>query len=239
MKLTILGCYGPYPHADGACSGYLISAGKTKILLDLGNGSLSNYLKHAKIDELNAVILSHLHPDHISDVFVLRYALEVQHLNLDLYAPKEPESEFLRLSYKDAFCLKEIDETASIEIDGMKISFCKVRHAIASYAVKVTAEGKTLVYSADTGYCDALEVFAKNCDLLLCEAAIPDTDESKKTIHMSAIQACELAMRANCKKTVLTHFFPDLPKAYYKKEIEEYTNHSDIRLAEENTAYFV
>ena len=77
MKLTILGKYGPYPAAGGACSGYLIEQGGNHVLIDCGSGVLSRLQQVCKIHDLSAIVLSHLHSDHMADMLVLRYALEI------------------------------------------------------------------------------------------------------------------------------------------------------------------
>ena len=78
MKLTVLGNNGPYPAAGSACSGYLLQSGAANILIDCGNGVLSNIQKIISLDELDAVILTHLHSDHISDMYVLKYAIQLR-----------------------------------------------------------------------------------------------------------------------------------------------------------------
>ncbi len=238
MKLTVLGCYGPYPHIDGACSGYLLQTEHTSILLDLGNGSLRNCLRHTDIKNIDAVFLSHLHPDHISDVFVLRYMLEMKGLTKTLYAPNEPQDVFERLIYKNVFEIN-ISEKKSIQIKDMNITLCRMHHAIPSYAVKVQSEEKTFVYSGDTGYNEKLEDFAYNSDLLLCEAAVSDTDTNRKEFHMSATQGCELALKAQCKKLIITHFFPEYENQMYLDEIEKYRPRLAVEPAKENNIYTV
>ena len=64
VELTILGNYGPYATAQGACSGYLLNADGFQIMLDCGNGSFSKLQKYADYSKLGILILSHLHPDH-------------------------------------------------------------------------------------------------------------------------------------------------------------------------------
>ena len=94
MKLTILGNNGPYPCAGGACSGYLLSSdsGRTKLLIDCGTGTLANLSKHLAWDALDAVILSHLHFDHMSDMLPMQYALQFHSRAeaLPVYAPLTP-----------------------------------------------------------------------------------------------------------------------------------------------------
>lgn len=238
MQLIVLGCYGPYPHIDGACSGYLLQTEHASILLDLGNGTLRNCLRHITIESVDAVFLSHLHPDHISDVFVLRYMLEMKKLTKKLYAPKEPQESFEHLSYKNAFEVNVSDDK-TILIKDMKITLCKMHHAIPSYAIKVESEGKTFVYSGDTGYNEKLEAFAQDCDLLLCEAAVSDTDIKRKEFHMSATQGCELAEKAKCKRLLVTHFFPEYKHEMYLYEIEKFRPRLAVETAKENNTYTV
>ncbi|MDR7428280.1 MAG: MBL fold metallo-hydrolase, partial [Armatimonadota bacterium] len=76
MRLTVLGRWSPYPPAGGACPGYLVEAAGQRLLLDCGTGTLANLQSIASIFELTAVVITHLHPDHVLDVFVLKQALE-------------------------------------------------------------------------------------------------------------------------------------------------------------------
>ena len=239
MKITILGCYGPYPHPLGGCSGYLIESGSTKLLLDLGNGSLRNYLRLYTVSDLSAVVLSHLHPDHCSDVFVLRYALEQNGLTIPLYAPKTPQSEFDRLNYKQAFRIHAEESGLQTKIGDLDLTFLRMQHAVESYAVKITANGKTFVYSGDTGMNDDINNFIRDCDLFLCEAALIHTSTDKKTFHLTVAQACKLAVDAHCKSTVLTHFYPTHTIEQYLEEMKEFTPFADIRLAEENISFTI
>ena len=76
MKLTVLGCNGPYPEPDGACSGYLLESGETRVLIDCGTGTLARLTAIMPPEKLDAVILSHLHYDHMSDMLPLIYKLQ-------------------------------------------------------------------------------------------------------------------------------------------------------------------
>ena len=76
MKLTVLGTSGPFPRPGSACSGYLLESDNARILLDCGSGVISRLLQICDVSALDAVVLTHLHFDHCSDIGVLRYALE-------------------------------------------------------------------------------------------------------------------------------------------------------------------
>lgn len=77
MKLTVLGKYGPYPRAGGATSGYLLAEGRTNLLVECGSGILSRLQQCIPLGEISGIVLSHLHSDHIADMFILRYALQI------------------------------------------------------------------------------------------------------------------------------------------------------------------
>ena len=73
MRLTVLGKYGPFPAPGGATSGYLIEQGDTRVLFDCGSGVLTRLLAQCPLEQLDAVVLSHLHEDHVADMQVLAY----------------------------------------------------------------------------------------------------------------------------------------------------------------------
>ena len=139
MKLTILGNNGPYPSAGGACSGYLFEEENIKILLDCGSGILSNLFRFTKFDELNAIILSHLHSDHISDMMVLKYAMEIKmkkgliDKSITVYAPDQPEEELKRIYIKGVFDIKIISEDLEIKMGKLKIKFCWLAFSFVEY----------------------------------------------------------------------------------------------------------
>lgn len=216
MKLTALGNTGPYPAPGGACSGYLLENDETKVLLDLGNGALSNYLQMGKIEDITAIILSHLHPDHISDLFVLRYALQQRGMSLPLYAPTRPDEEFKRLEYKDVYKITHLEEGLKFSIGGMDLSFKEMMHPYQDFAIKVKAGRDTFMYTGDTADCQALRDFVKGVDVLLCDCAF--LEEVNSEIHLSLEKAIEIANEAAVKRLIMTHFNPEIkPREYFQK----------------------
>lgn len=215
MKLTVLGNTGPYPRAEGACSGYLLEHGDVKIILDMGNGTLANYRILGKIEDITAVICSHLHPDHISDLFVLRYALEFQGKSIPLYAPENPAEEFARLPYKNAFEVTPIKADLTLTIGGLTITFREMRHPYQDFAIKITDGRTTFVYTGDTAQCDALTEFCAGADVLLCDSAFLEDVDSE--IHLSLEKAIQLGNASGARRLILTHFNPEIsPQRYYE-----------------------
>jgi len=213
MKIIVLGNYGPYPPAGGSCSGYLLEQDGCYILLDCGNGVLSNLQHFIEITDLSAIIISHLHSDHISDLFILRYAWQMEMAKdpaikpLTIFAPSVPEAEFMRIPYKDVFRLEALDKQKEVQIGPFTFSFLQTIHPVPCYAVSIVVEGqKNFVYSADTEYFSGLKDFSAGASLLLCEANYLEEDlQQGKTNHMSAFQAGSLALEAGVKDLLLTH----------------------------------
>lgn len=215
MKLTILGNNGPFPAPGGACSGYLLTNGSTKVMIDCGNGTLANLQKIMRFEDLDAIILTHLHSDHTSDMNVLKYAIQIKRnrgiINklLKVYAPPEPAEEFARIDAKDAFVLESISDKTRLVIGDMEISFAEMKHPYKDYAVSVKCGGKKFVFSGDTSWTDNLIEFAKGADLLMLDAGLIEKDYSDGAPHMTAAQCAKAASLAGAGKLLLTHLWPD------------------------------
>lgn len=244
MQLTVLGCYGPYPPAGGACSGYLLESGGTALLLDCGNGVLSRLQQHLPFWKLDAVILSHLHADHCADLSVMRYGLEMAYNRrlrsepLPLYAPAEPSAEFERLPYKNAYNVKKIIEGDKLSLGPFSVSFNFGVHAVPSVGIRIETAEAGLVYSGDTEYHSGLEELARGARLFLCEANYLEADlNAGLRNHLSAGQAARIAAAAGVKELVLTHHHPESDPAAV---LDESAKHfPSAGLAVEGKTYFM
>ncbi|GAB7388336.1 MBL fold metallo-hydrolase [Bacillaceae bacterium] len=215
LKVTVLGCHSPYPGPGGATAGYLVETDGSKVLLDCGSGVLSQLQRRCGIEEISAVILSHLHNDHIADIAVLQYAVHVALVRgwrkdpLALYTPLEPRNIFERLPYRNAFRILPVEATAEYRIGEIDFSFLQTDHPIPCYAMKLRCRGGTVVYGADSGPGTHWNGFADGADLLLCEATYLEKDKPERpTGHLSAQEAAKVGERMRCKRLVLTHYFP-------------------------------
>lgn len=215
MKLTVLGNNGPFPAAGGACSGYLINDGDSNILIDCGNGVLSNLQKLISFEALDAIILTHLHSDHISDMYVLKYAVQIKrkrgrmdHL-VKVYAPSEPKPEFNSLDVKDAFDLRPISPELELKIGNIKITFKEMTHPYKDFGVALECNGKRFVFSGDTSWNDGIVSFAKNADLLMLDAGLLNRDHTPNPPHLTAEQCGRIAADAKVKRLLLTHLWPE------------------------------
>lgn len=207
MKLRILGNNGPYPGKNAACSAYLLSSDseKTHILIDFGTGALCRLADYINFSQIDAIILSHLHYDHMSDMLPMQYALQFNPRSaIPLYAPQTPEKV---LALLDAPCY-ELHPMEDMNIGEMDVSFLPVRHPVESYAVKLCCDGKTFVYTGDTNEIDTLDSFAADADLLLADAGLSAADWTQASPHLSAEGCGKLAARCRAKKLLLTHLNP-------------------------------
>lgn len=234
MRLTILGNNGPYPAPGGACSGYLLESdsGNTVILLDCGTGVLARLSEHTSLDRLDAVVLSHLHYDHMSDMLPMHYALQFHPRKrpLNVYAPAQPASvrALLAGDFIDVWPMREV------LIGEMKLSFCPVRHPVETYAISAECDGARFVYTGDSNTDFALELFCDGADLLLADAGLSSEDHTEDKPHLSAALCGQLARDTGAKRLILTHFNPKYDPNALCAEAREYYPSAEIAICGES-----
>ena len=236
MKLTILGNNGPYPAPGGACSGYLLeSDGGTRILIDCGTGVLERLLALDALDGLDAVVLSHLHYDHMSDMLPMQYALQFRPRPkpLPVYCPAAPEA--VRALLK-APCF-DLWPAEDIAVGDMRISFAPARHPVPTNAVRVECDGARFVFTGDSNTDALVELFCADADLLLADCGLSGADYRETAPHYSARLCGELARDARAKRLLLTHFNPKYDPADLLAEAREAFPAAEI--AEQGAAYYL
>ncbi len=214
MKLTVIGCWGAYPGPGGASSGYLIesdSAGKdNRFLLDCGSGVLSKLHEYTDISNLNNVVLSHYHSDHIADVGCLQYAAKVQMSQNERESPVSIYGHtlgefFNKLSFENASVARAFNEKEILTIGPFSLAFKLVPHPAPGFAVRIESSGKSIGYTGDTGWDNRLSSFFKNVDILLCESSLYNKYKGMVDGHLTAGEAGSLARDAQVGKLILTH----------------------------------
>jgi len=219
MRLHVLGSSGGYARADNPCTGFLLEAGEARLWLDAGHGTFSALRRVADFRHLDAVVLSHLHPDHCVDLYALHVALlwgEGKGVRLPLYAPPGSREVLIPLLFEDgakkfdaAFDYRVIDEGMETEIAGVRASFLRTQHPIHTLAMRLEAQGGVLTYSADSGPETDLAALARGSDLALFEATYQEGHPGAP-VHISATEAAERAVRAGAGRLALTHIWPPL-----------------------------
>lgn len=252
--LEVLGTSSPYPGPGRACPGYLVSYSGVRLLVECGSGVAANLAAPGGLsgfERVDAVLLSHLHGDHMSDMLVVKYAmyrsisLGWRGGPLPVYAPEEPEEVFRLLDYKDVVQSRKIKiegtgagrpQPETIRFGEMLVRFRWMSHPVPTLGMRFEAGGRALAYSADTSRCDALLDLAAGADLFLCEASFSERERGGPG-HLSAREAAEVASECGVKKLVLTHIWPGFDRGQLLADAAGIF--PEVEVAEEGRRYSV
>ena len=244
MELTILGAHGTWPGAGGATSGLLVREDGYALWMDAGSGTLANLQRHMDLYDVDAVLLSHSHPDHVSDLFGYLFARlfgpEPQPKIPLLVAPGVVERMTPLLGQDTgepkltaAFDVLEVQPGEEHHLGPFRIGTAPMRHSVPTIGVRVESTSGTLAYSADTGPTDELVDLSRNADLLVVEASWQDDREGQPPIHLTAREAGEAAAKAAVGRAVLTHLRPYRDADRSREQAAE-TFDGDIRPGRDN-----
>jgi ribonuclease BN (tRNA processing enzyme) len=222
MRLTVLGSSASYAGPGQACSGYLIESDGTKVMADIGNGTLSNLGRVTDPLGLDAVFITHGHADHFLDVYalqaLLRYAPTGPAGPLDLYLPEGLFermgcilSERGRADLADAFVPHELRNGMSCLVGELEVTPVAVVHDGPTFALNFYDGTTRICYTSDTALCEEVLVAAYKTDLLVAEATLPE-QYAGMAPHMTAAEAALVAKRGFTKKLVLSHLWPTTPR---------------------------
>jgi ribonuclease BN (tRNA processing enzyme) len=244
MRLVVLGCSGGYPEPNRACSGYLAEAGGRRLWLDAGSGTLARLLARCSLAEVDGVWLTHLHPDHWTDLPLAIHALAVGAADrakpLPVYGPHGWASaigvdlHWHAEDYAPLYDEHELADELVVRFGYVGVRCVAVEHGIETYALRVEGDGASLVYSGDSAPCDALVDLARDADLFVCAAGTM----TSSAIHPNPRQAGEMAAAAGVKRLLLTHLRPGADREEASAMARE-AFAGDVDLASEGAAYEV
>jgi ribonuclease BN (tRNA processing enzyme) len=216
VKLTVIGCSGSFPGPDAAASSYLVEAESFRLVLDLGNGALGTLQRHVELDDVDAVLLSHLHSDHCMDLCAFYVARKYDPegrfgRRLPVYGPANTANRMARAYYDvDQRGLDDIYDfqtlsPGTLAIGPFDVSVAHMNHPVETFGSRIEHAGRVLTFSADTGECDSLVSLADAADVLLCEATFQAGRDDARDLHLTGRQAGEHAARAQAGQLLLTH----------------------------------
>lgn len=205
------------PGPTGPASCYLVEHEGYRLVLDLGNGALGQLMRHVDLVDLDAVVLSHLHPDHCLDLTSLyiarRYGPYSSGTRLPVLGPTATADRMADAygmgcvpGMSDSFDFRRVD--GEVEIGPFRLRTARMAHPVETHAVRLDAGGRALVYSGDTGPNLALPALAEGADLLLAEASFVDGEDNPTELHLTGRQAGEAAQQAGVGTLVVTHVPP-------------------------------
>ena len=247
LELTVLGCAGSHPAAGRLCSGYLVRAGGTSILLDAGNGSTANLQRILPLRDLDAIVISHRHVDHCIDLIGAFYALRFDPAvdrRIPLYGAAEVHDTLTGLmsadssmAFDEIFAHTEVAGGDEVVVGPITLRFADSVHATPAVSTRVEVAGSTLVYSGDTAGGPELVRIARGADLFLCEATwAGDAAEYAPGIHLTAREAAQAAAEAEVGTLVLTHIAGGTDRDRVLQEAREVFD-GPVELAEDLAVY--
>ena len=237
MRVTVLGKSPVFADVGGACSGYLVQEGSTTLAMDFGNGVFGKLRAFVDFMAVDAVVVSHMHSDHILDIVPFAYALT--------YAPgadtrEKPVRLLLPTGGRDvirgivgAWGTSDLVETAfdvaeyasgdELDVGELRIRTQAVPHYMPhtnAFDISPRAGGRRLTYGADHGPSEELVDFARDTDLLLIEAGIPEPETDGPRGHITPREAGEHGRRAGAGRLVVTHVSDLIDQAWVRAESE-------------------
>jgi ribonuclease BN (tRNA processing enzyme) len=246
MELTVLGSSGAFPAAGGAASGYLVRYDGFNLWLDAGTGTLSNIQRSVPYYEIDAVLISHEHPDHCIDLYPLFIArlFHSDHLApLPVYGLPGVFERVAALERRDdtgkmdeVFAMHVVEPGSSFEIGPFRVRTRLLPHWVPNIGVRLDVNGASFAYTGDTGPDEGVEDIARDADLLVAEASWQDEAAGRDPpYHLTARQAAQHADRAGAHRLMLSHFWPGADRNVSRAQAEE-AYRGEIVLATEGLA---
>lgn len=222
MKLLVVGCSGSFPGPESPASCYVVMAeheGRTwRLALDFGNGALGALQQHFDPLDLDAVVISHLHPDHCLDLTGLKVMwcyspVRSPTAPLPVYAPRGASARMARAygveqpePLEPCLTFHTIRAREPIVVGPFTITPVPVEHPVEAYGFRVEADGAVLAYTGDTDSSDTLTELCTGADLMLADSAFVDGRDDAVGVHMSGSRAAQAAVAAGgVDRLMLTH----------------------------------
>lgn len=214
LLLEILGAGPAYTDRPGAAgAAYLVRSGSNALVLDLGQGSFPRLAAALEPSTLDAILISHLHPDHFIDLVALRHYLRWQFQparHVRVIAPDGLERRLDALHDEPGFSAASLDieavQVGSFEVGTIGVEAARVTHTRDSHAFRVSAEsGVGLVYSGDCGRASDLEGLVRPGDALLCEVSFGPGPVPVDALHLDGPAVGDLGARTGAGRILLTH----------------------------------
>lgn len=223
MRLTVFGGCGAWPAAGQACGGYLLERDGFRLLMDPGYAVLPRLLATIDAAAVDAVVVSHEHPDHCADLNPLlraRALADEPPAPLPVYAPPGAVDAVLALDSMRAMS-RAVDQVPladgeRVRIGPFDLTAALLPHHVPNLGLRISDDTETLTYSGDAGPDPALVELARDADLLLVEATYPDAvPDEDAGLLCSAVQAAEQGAAAGARRIALTHLWPGLAPAAF------------------------
>jgi ribonuclease BN (tRNA processing enzyme) len=236
MRITVLGGTGAFPTAEAGCSGYVVEHHGFVLVVDPGYATVSALLQRWTAEQVDAVFVTHGHPDHCADLHALlrARAFGPGATSLPLYAPPGALERILALDspamLNEAYVRHDVMPGERITIGPLTVDTIPLPHMMPNTAVRLSAGGRSFVYTGDGGPEPALTPFATGAELLLAEATYADAVPPRQAGLLStAREMGRVAAAAGVGALWLTHLWPTAdPVAHLEAAAQAYAGPLDI-----------
>jgi ribonuclease BN (tRNA processing enzyme) len=251
LRVTVLGKSPSWQDAAGACSGYLVQQDALTLLLDCGNGVFSKLRAALDYRTVDEVVISHLHADHFLDLVPFSYALAnaartgtLNGARPSLHLPAGGRDVLRGIVgswgsaelVDDAFTITEYEPADELTLGPLRVRFREVPHFIRSHAVELAGDGARFVFGADCAPNQGLIDFAREADVLMVEATLPEPETGSLRGHMTPAEAGQHGAAAHARRLVLTHFSDELDPVWAAAEASRAYG-GEVELAREGAVY--
>lgn len=239
MELTVIGGRGAWPDLDQACSGYLVESQGTVLLIDPGYGTMGRVHRYVDPAQIDAVVVSHRHPDHCADLNPLlrSRALGADEVPpLPVYAPAGALDAVLALDDMRAMdAAVEVVPVADGDratIGAFTVDFAELPHHVTNLGMRVTAPGGCLAYTGDSGPDRAVVELGTAADIFLIEAThlMPIRDSDRRYL-CDVETALQQGHQAEAHFVLLTHLWPTIRGWQVQPLIDKYSTEVHAELA--------
>jgi ribonuclease BN (tRNA processing enzyme) len=221
VRMTVLGACGAWPEAGQACSGFLVEHDGFRLVVDIGYATVPRLLELMGAEQVDAVFISHGHPDHCADLNPLlraRAMAENPPPPLPVHALPGALDAVLALDrpgmLDDALRWERFRAGDELAIGPFRAQTRLLPHWLPNAGVRLSAGGRALAYTGDSGPDPAVVTLAREADLLLADATYAGEVPRESLGNISsAADAGRQAAQAGVGRLLLSHLWPGTDQA--------------------------
>ncbi len=243
--MTVLGCSGSYAAAGESCSGYLVRSETTALWVDCGPGTFANLQCHMQLQAIDALLVSHHHPDHCAELPVVynaaKYYMGMEHIRV-LATEGVREVTDAHGESSDLFGWEMVKDSSQARVGDIDVLFSRTDHPVETLAMRFESNGKSIVYTSDTGRGWALAALSRDVnrpapDLVVGEGTLLAATDDPGIPHVSAAWLAADANDVGARQLVVTHVPPGSDPEDHLAEAGEVFS-GDVAVARTGAVYF-
>jgi ribonuclease BN (tRNA processing enzyme) len=224
MRVTVLGGCGAWPEAGRAAAGFLVEQDGFMVALDLGYATLPNLLRIIPPDRLDAVLITHEHPDHCADLHPLHRAWRMRVDSLPPLRVFCPDGVLARIEgleggedvaeLRATLDVRPLAAGATFDLGPWRVTSRFLPHWVPNAGLRLDADEVSIAYTGDTGPSEEIVELAAGTSLFIADATWPDQAPAHiPRYNLTAAEAGRYAARAGAERLLLTHFWPGADRA--------------------------